>query len=411
MQLPNFFIFDFDFPFALVDGNILSISSKQSNNFLEVFGKKYPLSKYTSLEKLTEIYYDIHSSELQEFKSQFVQSVLRAEFARNDQVNQSLRENKILEMIIQDILPALKEDPDFGGQSQSRIEDINPRTSISRAVVQRLATQVQNQYRNNTQEIDSLNNLVFLGPRYAQLGIDNSSLCHVKLNDQHFFGAEPQLVSRLRERCMNDLERRLKIQALQEDVSNVRVISRAHQEREQLRDLLRQNNYSSHGIGFKKEGNGYHVFATLKPYALISPFDAGLYYHGKAAKIGVLISRRGGGFSVGHPKVLNRCKHPYLSDSGGDICMGSYDYALRHLRNPADKAIQLISDAKRKLRELYYGRGTPYHHIVRNNHEVRYDRHLDELYIDLRTVRRLSLPITNLALVKRERGENYGPSR
>lgn len=394
---------------------MLSPTSKASGDFIELFGKKIPVGKYARLEQLVSQYHELCSDELRAFKSEYTRSAINAESRRSEQASQQVRENRILELIIRQIMPALKEDPDFGGHADSAIGEVHARSSaaIGREAVGELRTQIHAQYENNALDVATLDNLLFLGTRYAHLDAETSSFCHVTLNNQHLFAGEPKPVSELKAKCMRFFEKQLKLEALEEDHSGLDAILQVRREREQLAATFAQSDYAEHGIGFERcEGGegGYYVFATIKPYALISPFEPDLFYHGKKAKIGVLVSAHGRGFSVSRPKVLNQYKHPYLPHGGADqdICMGSYDYE-KHRLSAADKAITLISDAKRKLRELYYGRGGPYHEISRDSSRYYNSAFLRDLHIDLQTVRRLNLPITNLALVKRERGERYGP--
>ncbi|UCD04133.1 MAG: hypothetical protein JSW73_00600 [Candidatus Woesearchaeota archaeon] len=406
--LPTPYIFEMEVPCIFsTDGTILRLddSVSASENYVQTSNYKIGLKNIGSISELEELYLDHNSEQIFEFKKRFVQRELNQVLSQNSELNSALNENRILSFIIEELIPAVREDPGYKINDNSpdlsqQIEDV----SIHESNTENLSTDplIRSIRRNSSFQPRDLENILIMDKRVWKLREQPTSSFLVKLEDKYLYPTFMENLDNLNRRYMKHLETELKVEALQEDVYASDQLLRIKNERDGLKRLLQQDGYCKKGVGFRKvRGREYDFYIETGNYALMS--ECGNIMNMGNAEIGVTLSVINDRIEVSDPKILNRYKHPGLVgySTRQSFCMGSYPYRkLREELEPKDLVLQFIFDCKKKVMLTYVGRFGWQNGLEEGSYTNR--------KISRRRANSLGIPITNLAVIERRReNERY----
>ena len=136
-DLPTPYIFCIDTPLVLFNGRLLQPKqqTEDDDNYAEFYSKRFSLEEIITPKKLEELYFRHNAAQIEGFQQSFVQGYFNQEFQSRESISNALRENKVLSLIVEKILPVIT-----AGRLESRIEDIvrddGPTAQAARAAQQ-----------------------------------------------------------------------------------------------------------------------------------------------------------------------------------------------------------------------------------------------------------------------------------
>jgi hypothetical protein len=86
------------------------IDASDDSNYLELNNSRYGLEEIISPSKLEELYFRHNKEGVEQYQADFLKNHLNAEFKSMDTIKQTVKENKVLSLIVNEILPVLTED-------------------------------------------------------------------------------------------------------------------------------------------------------------------------------------------------------------------------------------------------------------------------------------------------------------
>ena len=161
------------------------------------------------------------------------------------------------------------------------------------------------------------------------------------------------------------IEKKLKIESINHTRFQAESLKKIAEEKSQLSKLVNTDTFEINGAGFEKIGGSYYVFITTPEYVLKSPHDNNYYRFGKA-KIGLeIISAGRNNIEIREPRVLNRYKHPFLSQysSNQQICMGQYKTESARSLRPGQAVLTILTKAQENLMMGYKTGSNPYNRL------------------------------------------------
>jgi hypothetical protein len=500
-ELPKPYIFELDTPLILFNGRLLQPKSptEENNDYAQFNSKKFSLEEIITPKKLEQLYFRNNHALVEEIEGSMVRQYFNSEFSSRENISQTIKENKVMSLIAEKILPILSAD-----MLEGRIESIMSDNANAPAVPQRATTQqramaqnvrqadlhpevvremnaikqkliskVEEEYKqfclDTAQEEDETadrinqllrptaghssrdkitklredtalsellknNNLMVINdkiyslvtikdfisyfregisrPFYQQTQeirpnvqpesvvrmlhenkrsiehkyfsrIENKLLSSkLKINNKYYLPILWGKTADLEDRYVKLLEKRIKIEAIEHNEYQTRMLARLSEEKRQLEELANSTSYERNNAGFFKRGNEYFVYIITPPYALRSPHVDGekCYVPFGPAKIGVRVrylSRSGyyderhynrddgGVFEISDPMMIDGYRHPFVGSEGSftGICLGQWGYSSPdQLRNqpPEQKVLTLLAQAKKTLMMGYRTGGNPY---------------------------------------------------
>jgi len=469
-EIPEPYIFSLDTPLISYNGRLLQASgqSDTEDNFIEFYKNRYSLEEIESPKRLESLYMKHNNPRFQEFKRGFIKKHLDKELETKDLLEQELKDNKVLSVIVRSILPVITNDDveDKIGRALSIVlsdddeterldtpEDVLEDLQVSaeaEKIKRNLISVVEQEYAHLPSAVrlteaeedvldariiralgnsglearftpkddgslfnsylvqgaplmmvdNKLYDLFMIGefveifkdkiePKFykrlenaASLKTPEELSDMIERNRQHI---EHKAISRMQNKLMtsmlridgrylvpifcekNDalktayeelIERQIKIDAVNENAAQTRILAKLATEKAKLEYIANQEDYQKNGAGFERHGSQYYVFVTTPKYALKSPHDK-KYYLFPEAKIGVKIYPSGNSICVSAPIIMNRYEHPALhtDEAMQTICLGAFsaDGAKRG-KEPAE-AVKAMLDIGKKTMMMGYRDG------------------------------------------------------
>jgi len=129
---------------------------------------------------------------------------------------------------------------------------------------------------------------------------------------------------------------------------------------------------NDNNTGFKKSDNGFFIYTKTPEYILWEHVND-RYYRFRPAEVGVRISYDSlGGLKVSFPLVLNRYKHPALSDIGQShqfICFSNFDRSSVNGSRPVSTITMFLNHGCRMLMSNYCSDGNAFHDLESEAYE------------------------------------------
>ncbi|MBN2051878.1 hypothetical protein JW756_00060 [Candidatus Woesearchaeota archaeon] len=109
MNIPPPYIFQIDTPLIIFNGRLIQPNkmTEASNNFLELTGNKYSLEEICSPKELERMYFRHYSGEFEDYEARYVQEKLATEFKSRDLLKKEVEQNKVLSLIVNNVLPEI----------------------------------------------------------------------------------------------------------------------------------------------------------------------------------------------------------------------------------------------------------------------------------------------------------------
>ncbi len=476
IRLQTPYLLTLDTPLVIFNNRLLQPKARtdDNDNYAEFYSTKFALEEIVTPKKLEDLFFRHNYDTVQRYQEEFSKSFCDHEFQSKEALAENLRQNRVLSLIVEKILPILTAD-----RLEGRIEDIinedkpveeayegipQQEVEIPREVMQevrklqnRLIRDVENEYQqyrlegvSNTEsqvndqiaailqptlrrkasfpwlhensvleELLQGNNLMIIDDKtyfletipefifYFEKGLSDTLYAaidrfsntkspesivqyleenkqHVdhkyfsriinkiegsklKIHGEYFLPILDGKINDLRRRYKKLIEKSIKIDAIEHNEYQTRMLYELSQEKRRLERLAQQSDFERNGAGFHKGGgSSYVVYIKTPPYALKSPHVSGAnrYVPFDPAKIGVKIKQVGdgnrSGFEITKPFIMHSYRHPFLSDasSGKEICLG--DWGTPGGLSPEQKVLTYLNQGKKTLMMGYRSGSNPY---------------------------------------------------
>ncbi|MBT7902353.1 hypothetical protein HN587_00710 [Candidatus Woesearchaeota archaeon] len=109
MTIPTPYLFQLETPLLLFGNRLYQAGNltERDSNFIRIGQTNYGLEEISSPASLEELFFSHHASFFHSLKESYVEQTLRTEFLSREAVEQQLEQNKILSLIVNNVLPVI----------------------------------------------------------------------------------------------------------------------------------------------------------------------------------------------------------------------------------------------------------------------------------------------------------------
>lgn len=412
-MIPPTFLFEIGkkSPFLIDNGRFHQISDVETGTKNEKSFKIDNVIMYAvpslKLEEMEEIYFEKNNKEIHKFQEEYIHSIINdAELYYEEDIKKFLKNNEIVEFIINKIFPYFIDNEDDikkilnkedNKEKEKYLDNIVKKEDkfFQEIVNQKLKEKKQNFVDIKYQLIDEINKeeaikekkkedkmmsneeleiksllakadpekyierirflpddvlkkkiICFLGEVYIQ---ENDKTKH--------YG----ILQELENTYTKNLEKKIKLQSIEKYEKQLQVMSETKAKSEAIKDILNKEEFSIGDIGFLKKDEGYYVYLKVPEYALKYPSEE-TYYKFSPCRVAARICKGEKGFYSDDAKVIENYSHPFLSSncSWQKICLGGYS---KHGKDDAEKIADHLSTAKKVIMRGYVDEASPHHNL------------------------------------------------
>jgi hypothetical protein len=108
-RLPNPYIFELDQPLLLYHGHIIQpkLATRADDNFIELNHRRYALEEIATPGELEALYFRHNKEIIEHDKAEFSQHYFNQKYRSQENITERIRSNKVLQLIIEKVLPVL----------------------------------------------------------------------------------------------------------------------------------------------------------------------------------------------------------------------------------------------------------------------------------------------------------------